>query len=321
MVVGAVVATAIASSALAGCGAVSRGSASGASSDSKTIGVSMPFLNQFYAAAVEGMEKEAKVAGYDLVVLNANANSSQQVNHMQNLITQGAGALIFAQLDAASGGASLSQANSAGVPVVAVDQVPASGEYLTYIGSDSVQMGKQACDFLFEQIGGNGPVAIVQGVPGSSTQKQRTEGCAESLAANPAIQVASTTSANWEQNTAANVFANVLTANRDLKGVFAQNDDMALGAAKAMQAANRSFIPTVSIDGFPAAYDAIEDGSMLATISQQPYLMGQLAVQEAIKAIEGGGDSIPHEQIQETVLITKDNVDEARDAKYYGTQD
>lgn len=296
------------------------GSTSGAGSDSKKIGVSMSFLNQFYAAAVEGMEDEAQKQGYELVVQNANSNSSQQVNQVQNLISQGAGAIVFAQLDAASGGASLAAANTANVPVIAVDQVPAAGDYVTYIGSDSVKMGEQACDFLVQTIGGAGDIAIIQGVPGSSTQLQRSEGCDKVLGANSTVTVVSTTSANWDQNTAANVFANVLTANPALNGVFAQNDDMALGAATAVESANHAAVPMVTIDGFPAAYDAIVKGQITATISQQPYLMGQLAVRDAITAIGGDAAGIPKEQIQEAVLVTKDNVEQARAAKYYGTQ-
>lgn len=289
-------------------------------STSKKIGVSMSFLNQFYAAAVEGMEDEAKKEGYELVVLNANSNSSQQVNQVQNLVSQSVGAIIFAQLDAASGGASLTAAANATVPVIAVDQVPVSDDYLTYIGSDSVKMGQQACEYLVDLIGGSGDIAIIQGVPGSSTQLQRSEGCDPVLTANPDVKVVSTTSANWDQNTAANVFANVLTANPDLNGIFAQNDDMALGAATATESANHAAIPMVTIDGFPAAYDGIDKGQISATISQQPYLMGQMAVQNAISAIEGDTADIPKQQIQDAVLVTKDNVADARAAKYYGTQ-
>lgn len=316
----ATVVTVAASLLLAGCSTESATGSSTNKSGSKKIGVSMSFLNAFYSAAVEGMQAEAKKLGYDLVVQNANSNSSAQVSQVQNLITQGVGAVIFAQYDAASGGASLSAANGANVPVIAVDQVPAAGKYVTYIGSDSVKMGQQACDYLFKTIGGSGDIAIINGVPGSSTQIQRTTGCNKSLAANPGIKVVSTTSANWDQNTAANVFSNVLTAHPDLKAVFPQNDDMALGAINAIQSSNHATIPMVSIDGNPAVYGAIEKGSMLGTISQQPYHMGQLAVQDAIKSIKGQSSSIPHEQIQNAVLVTKDNVAEARAAKYYGSQ-
>ncbi len=306
--------------AVSGCSSDLGSTSAGGGSDSKKIGISMSFLNQFYAAALEGMEDEAEKQGYELVVLNANSNSSQQVNQVQNLVAQNVGAVIFAQLDAASGGASLAAANSANVPVIAIDQVPAAGNYLTYIGSDSVRMGDQACEFLLKTIGGHGDIAVVQGVPGSSTQLQRTQGCDKVLTANPSVNVVSTTSANWDQNTAANVFANVLTANPTLNGIFAQNDDMALGAVTAIESANHAPIPMVTIDGFPAVYEAIDKGQITATISQQPHLMGQLAVRDAITSIKGDGASIPKEQIQEAVLVTKDKVGDARAAKYYGTQ-
>ena len=90
--------------AVSSCSSDLGSTSAGGGSDSKKIGVSMSFLNQFYAAALEGMEDEAKKQGYELVVLNANSNSSQQVNQVQNLVAQNVGAVIFAQLDAASGG-------------------------------------------------------------------------------------------------------------------------------------------------------------------------------------------------------------------------
>ena len=307
---------------LAGCstGNEGEGGGEGGGGGKGTIGVSMSFVNQFYAAAQEGMEDEAEKQGYDLVVLNAQGNSSTQVNQVQNLVSQGVGSLIFIQLDAASGGASVNQANAADIPVISVDQLPAGGEYVTYIGSDSVAMAQQACEYLAEQLGGEGNIAIVEGIPASSTQMQRTEGCEGPLKENPGLEVVSTTSADWDQNKAVTVFANVLTANDDLQGVFAQNDDMALGVASAADSAGRSGLKIVTIDGFPAVYDAIEKGQVSGTMSQQPYNMGVLAVQNAIAAMEGEGEDIPKEQIQESILVTKDNLEEARAAKYYGTQ-
>lgn len=318
LVLGATVVAA--SLALAGCSTGDTGTGGTGGDGNKTIGVSFSFVNQFYAAVEEGMQEAADAEGYELVILNAQGNSSTQVNQTQNLVSQGVGAIIFIQLDAASGGASIAEANGANIPVVAVDQVPAGGEYVTYIGSDSVMMGTQACDYLAELLGGEGDIAIIEGVPASSTQLQRTEGCDESLAANPGLNVVSTTSADWDQNKALSTFTNVLTANQNLDGVFAQNDDMALGAASAANAAGRGPIPMVTIDGFPAAYDAIEKGDISATISQQPFTMGKLAVANAIALINGEGDDIPELQIQESILVTKDNLEEARAAKYFGSQ-
>lgn len=306
------VALALSACSVAGSGTVSAGGGK------KTIGVSMPeFQSLFYVAAVDGMKKAAADAGYDLVVLNANGNSSQQVNQVQNLVTQQVGAVIFAMQDATAGAAGVAEATSANIPVIAIDQRP-KGEVATFIGSDSVKASEDLCAYLADQVGGKGNLAIIKGVLGSSTEIERSKGCGSVLAKHPDIQVVSTTNADWDENKAYNVAQDVLTANPDLQAIFAQNDGMALGAAKAAAQAGRNGIKIVSVDGFPQIYDAIEGGKVQATMSQEPYQMGQLAVKNAIQAMSGEAGSIPKEQLQPTVLVTKANLAEARSAGYYG---
>lgn len=312
----AVAMLATAALALTGCSVESPASAGG--SGKKTIGVSMPeFQSLFYVAAVDGMKKAAADEGYDLVVLNANGNSSQQVNQVQNLVTQQVGAVIFAMQDATAGAAGVAEAKGANIPVIAIDQRP-QGDVTTFIGSDSIKASTQLCDYLAKQLGGKGNLAIIKGVLGSSTEIERSKGCGSVLEKNPAIKVVSTTNADWDENKAYNVAQDVLTANPDLQAIFAQNDGMALGAAKAAAQAGRSNLKIVSVDGFPQVYDAIESGQVLATMSQEPYQMGELAVRTAIKAMSGGAGAIQKEQLQPTVLVTKENLEEARSAGYYG---
>ena len=302
--------------ALTGCSADNAANAGG--SGKKTIGVSMPeFHSLFYVAAVDGMKKAAADEGYELVVLNANGNSSQQVNQVQNLVTQQVGAVIFAMQDATAGAAGVAEAKGANIPVIAIDQRP-QGDVTTFIGSDSIKASTELCDYLAKQMGGKGNLAIIKGVLGSSTEIERSKGCSSILEKNPDIKVVSTTNADWDENKAYNVAQDVLTANPELQAIFAQNDGMALGAAKAAAQAGRSNLKIVSVDGFPQVYDAIESGQVLATMSQEPYQMGELAVRTAIKAMNGEAGSIPKEQLQPTVLVTKENLEEARSAGYYG---
>lgn len=287
-------------------------------SGEKTIGVSMPeFHSLFYVAAVDGMKKAAADEGYDLVVLNANGNSSQQVNQVQNLVTQQVGAVIFAMQDVTAGAAGVAEADGSNVPVIAIDQRPQK-DVTTFIGSDSIKASAELCDYLAKQMGGKGNLAIIKGVLGSSTEIERSQGCGSSLEKNPGIKVVSTSNADWDENKAYNAAQDILTANPDLQAIFAQNDGMALGAAKAAAQAGRSNIKIVSIDGFPQVYDAIESGQILATMSQQPYTMGELAVRTAIKAMNGEASSIQKDQLQPTVLVTKESLEEARSAGYYG---
>ena len=127
-----------------------------------------------------------------------------------------------------------------------------------------------------------------------------------------------TQTANWDENEAFRATQNILTANPELEAVFGESDAMAMGAAKAARQAGRDDLLSVGIDGFPTMLAAIEDGLVQATMAQIPYQMGQMAVGEVIKIMNGEGDSIPPLQYQDAVLITADNVGEYKPSDFYG---
>lgn len=238
----------------------------------------------FYIAAVDGMKAAAEELGYELNVQSASNNSRQQIDQVNNLLVQQIGALIFISQDSTAAAAGVRAANEAGVPVIAVDQRPETGEgeLATFIATDSVKAARDLCTWMFEQMGGEGQIAILKGVLGSTAEQQRTQGCEEALAENPNIEVVSTQTANWDENEAYKAMQNVLTANPDLKAVFAESDAMSLGAAKAAQQAGVEGLISVGIDGFPTQLAAIEEGLTQATMAQIPYDMGYMAVQQAI---------------------------------------
>ncbi|MDO9378114.1 MAG: substrate-binding domain-containing protein [Nocardioidaceae bacterium] len=308
---------------LAGCGRGGDAASGGDDGGKKTIGISVADQKSlFYVAAVKGMKKAAEDAGYEVVVTSANNNSNQQVSQVQDLLTQQIGALIFISQDSTAAAAGVRAANQANVPVVAVDQKPesGSGELATYIATDSVKAAKELCTWMFDQVGGEGDIAILRGVLGSTAELERSQGCKEALAENPGIKVVATENADWDETQAFKATQNILSANADLKAVFAESDAMAMGAAKAAKQAGRTGMYFVGIDGFPTMFTAVEDGLTQATMAQQPYPMGELAVKDAIKIIEGDGGDIPKEQPQNTVLITKDNVATESVDTYYGPQ-
>jgi ribose transport system substrate-binding protein len=311
---------ALAVATLSACGGASAGGEGGGSGN-KTIGVSVADQKSlFYVAAVQGMQAEAKAKGYELKVTSANNNSTQQVSQVNDLLTQNVGALIFISQDSTAASAGVRAANQADVPLIAVDQKPESGdgELATYIATDSVKAAKQLCEWMFQQMGGSGDIAILHGVLGSTAEIQRTQGCQEALKENPNIKVVAEQTANWDETQAFQATQNILTANPNLKAVFGESDAMGLGAAKAAKQAGRTDLISVGIDGFPTMFDGISQGLTQATMAQQPYKMGQIAVDNAIAYIEGKGDSVPKEQYQDTVLITKDNVASEDVTKFYG---
>lgn len=301
---------------LAGCG-----TGGGAAAPGRTIGVSVADQKSlFYVAAVEGMRAEAAKRGYELVVTSANNNSTQQVSQVNDLLTQQVGALIFISQDSTAAGAGVRAANQADVPVVAVDQRPETGdgELATYIATDSVKASRELCSWMFRQMGGRGELAILRGVLGSTAEIQRSQGCQEALKANPGVRVVAEESANWDQTEAFKATQNILSANPNLKAVFGESDAMALGAAKAAQQAGRQGMIFAGIDGFPTMFEAVRSGLTEATMAQQPYRMGEIAVQNAIGIIEGNGGELPPEQYQDAVLINKETVAQHRPEAFYG---
>lgn len=308
----------LATASLAACG--NGASAGEGDGDKQVIGVSVADQKSlFYVAEVAGIKDEAKKQGYEVRITSANNDSSAQVKQVNDLLTQQIGALIFTSQDSTAAAAGTRAANDAGVPVIAVDQRPESGEgdLATYIATDSVKAAYELCTWMFEQIGGKGEIAILHGVLGSTAEIQRTEGCEKALAENPDIKVVAEETANWDETEAFKATQNILTAHPELDAVFGESDAMSLGASKAAKDAGKEIF-SVGIDGFPTMFDAVASGLTQATMAQQPYMMGQLAVRNAIAFMEGEGDDIPKEQYQDTVLINSETVKKYKVEEFYG---
>ena len=311
---GAAVGASTVSSAMAATG--------GASKDNSkfTIGVSVADQKSlFYIAAVDGMKKAATAAGVKLIVLSADNNSNQQVNQVNDLVTQKVNTLIFIAQDATAAAAGVRAANKANIPVIAVDEKPESGDgkLATYIATDSVKAADALCTWMFKQMGGSGQIGILQGVLGGTAEVQRSKGCDQALAATPGIKVVATQSANWDETQGYSAAQNMLQANPGIKAIFAESDAMALGAAKAAKKAGRTII-TVGIDGFPTMIAGIKAKLTNATQAQVPYQMGQLAVTDSLKILDGQGSTVPAEQYQNTVLVTQDNAGTVDPVQFYG---
>lgn len=313
----AVAALGLAALSLTACGS---DGGSGADGDKKVIGVAVADQKSlFYVAEVAGIEAEAEKLGYEVKIVSANNDSSAQVKQVNDLLAQQIGALIFTSQDSTAAAAGVRAANEAGVPVVAVDQRPESGEgeLATYIATDSVKAARELCTWMFDQIGGEGQIAILHGVLGSTAEIQRTQGCEEALEEYPGIEVVAEETANWDETEAYKATQNILTANPGLDAVFGESDAMSMGASKAAKDAGVEIF-SVGIDGFPTQFDAIAAGLTQATMAQQPYLMGQMAVQNAVALMEGEGDDIPAEQWMDTVLINKDTIADHAVEDFYG---
>jgi ribose transport system substrate-binding protein len=203
-------------------------------------------------------------------------------------------------------------AEQAGIPVVAVDRNAPDAPADTFIATDSVAAAQTLGDYVVEQSGGEGTLAILQGQIGTTPQVDRQTGFEAALEDAPGIEVVAQQSADWAQDKAFSVAQDMLQANRDINIFWGQADAMALGAAQAVSNAN---VPQdtliVGFDGDFAGLEAVRDGTIDATMVQQTQEMGRLALQSACDLV--AGEEVPAEQLQEAFLLTKDEPEKAQE--------
>ncbi|ABG03915.1 periplasmic binding protein/LacI transcriptional regulator [Rubrobacter xylanophilus DSM 9941] len=294
----------LAAALVAGCG---RGGGGGEEGQ-RTIGLSISTLNNpFFVTLRDGAQRAAKEAGVELIVSDAQNDAAQQQDDIQAFITQQVDAILVNPVDSEAVVPAIQAANDAGIPVIALDRGAAGGEIETLIASDNVEGGRMAARELIRLVG-SGPVAQLEGIPGTSAARDRGKGFEEVIEGQDAVRLVASQPANFDRAQGLNVTQNILQAHPEIKGIFAQNDEMALGAVRALGERAGTEVKIVGFDAIEDALKAIRDGRMNATIAQQPAKMGSLGVRNAIKVIEG--ESVPKNIPVEVRLVTKENVSE-----------
>lgn len=258
--------------------------------DAPTIGLSVSTLNNpFFVTLVEGAQAAADAAGAELIVLDAQDDSATEAANIEDLIAQGVDAILVNPTDSDAIVPSILAANDAGIPIFTVDRSAAGGEVVSHVASDNVAGGMLAAQFLCDALGGAGKVVELEGIPGTSAARDRGAGfnayMSESCAG---VEVVARQTANFNRAEGLTVFENILQAQDTINGVFAHNDEMILGAIEAATAAGREGITFVGFDAVDDAVAAVNNGTLAATVAQQPALIGQLGVEAAITYLSGG---------------------------------
>ncbi|MGW3127798.1 ABC transporter permease/substrate-binding protein [Streptomyces sp. NPDC001123] len=279
----------------------------GSSSGSTKIGLSLSTLNNpFFVQIRAGAQAEAKKLGVDLTVTDAQNDASQQANQLQNFTSSGLGAIIVNPVDSDAASNSVKAAGKAGIPVIAVDRGVNNATTATLVASDNVAGGELAAKTIAEKLGGQGKIVILQGQAGTSAARERAQGFADGLKAYPGIQVVAQQPADFDRTKGLDVMSNLLQAHPDVQGVIAANDEMALGAIKALGSKAGSSVSVVGFDGTPDGLTAVRNGTLYASVAQQPSQLGKIAVDNALKAVKD--QKIPAAIKVPVKVVTKDNV-------------
>lgn len=295
-----------------GSAAASNGSGSGGSSGSSSKEVDLimsTFNNPFFVSLKNGAQYEAHKLGYNLVVQNANNNISTELNLAQTDILKKPACLILDPVDTNGIVTAINAANQAGIPVFAFDRMPASGKIKTFVGYDAIAAGKRAANALAKALNGKGKVVEIQGIMGTNVAQGRSQGFEAAIAKYPGIQIVAKQPANFDRSQALNVMTNILQAHPNISGVYAANDEMAMGVLAALKAVGKEGkVVVVGNDGIKDALVAITKGDMYATNAESPFEEGVKVAQIAGDILNG--KTVPPATTLEGQLVTKANVNQ-----------
>jgi ribose transport system substrate-binding protein len=223
------------------------------------------------------MKDEAEVVGVKkLLVTNAQSQLSKQISDIQDMISQGAQALVIAPLNSTGLEPALEAAKAEGIPVIAIDRkldgAEPCSDYLTFIGSNFVEQGERAAAQMIEATGGTGKVAILLGSSGNNVTTDRNDGFLKGIEGSE-LEVIAQQTGNFNRQEGQSVTEQFLQSNPDLTAIYAHNDEMALGAIVALKSAGKEpgqDVKVISIDGTRGAVQAVADGTINGVVESNP---------------------------------------------------
>ncbi|MET4431517.1 MULTISPECIES: substrate-binding domain-containing protein [unclassified Mycolicibacterium] len=260
----------------------------------------------FYVALTDAAKAEAQAQGNEFFYADANGDVTKQNNDVQDLITRGINVLVINPVDPKGITPSLAAAKAAGIKVVTVDRPVESGA-AAFVGRDNKAMGQLVGEAAVSTLGpAGGKIIEIQGDAGGAVARDRHDGFQAAVAAQPNITVIDGPYCDYTRSKAVTAMQDLLQAHPDLKAVYAQNDDMALGALQVLTENNRTDVKVFGVDGLMEAVRAIASGDQyIATALNDPNAEGKLAIETAVKVARG--ETVPEFVDAGTDLVNKSN--------------
>jgi ABC-type sugar transport system substrate-binding protein len=268
--------------------------------------------NPFRIAETQSIKDEAaKVGVKQLLTTNANSQLNKQISDIQDMINQGAQALIVAPLNSDGLEPALAAARAKNIPVLTVDRKVNSEpckDYVAFLGSNFVEQGKRAADEMAKALNKKGKVAILLGSSGNNVTTDRTKGFVDEMKkAAPDVEIVAQQTGEFTREKGQQVMEQIIQAQPDITGVYAENDEMALGALVALKSAGKApgtDVQVVSIDGTRNAVQKVVDGEMAAVVESNPRF-GPLAFDTLKKFLDG--ETVSQNVVISDKLYGKDN--------------
>ncbi|MFT5874907.1 MAG: inositol transport system substrate-binding protein [Clostridium sp.] len=293
-------------SLLAGCGAKSS-----SETKQKVIGVAIAdFSDQFQVYVMNGMkETAAKYPDVKVIYVDAKYDGQKQISEVENLITQQVDAIVIFAVDDNTAIVAAKKINEAKIPLIAVNRaLPDPSLAVSFIGSENITSGEIEMTELAKQLNGKGNIVILNGTMGTSPQRDRHTGYTNILKNFPDIKIIAENTADWARDKGMKITEDWLQTGKKIDAVLAENDEMAIGALKAViDGGFKGKIKVCGIDATPEALDYVKKGELAFTVFQDALGQGQGSIDTAYKVIM-------KEKVEENIeipyqLVTKDNVD------------
>ncbi|MBN2130075.1 MAG: sugar ABC transporter substrate-binding protein [Sedimentisphaerales bacterium] len=277
--------------------------------DRVVIGVSLLNLsNEFIVDIKEAMEAKAAELGVRLIVNDAERSAEQQIQHVESFLARRVDAIILNPCEVEASSPAVDKAIQAGIPIVNVNSETRS-EPTAFVGSRDEESAEIAISYIARRLDGKGRLVMISGYPGQAAEIKRTEGARSALSQYPDLELIAEQTANWSREEGMALMENWLQAYRDrIDAVFAQNDEMGLGALNALQSAGvKDKVVLVSVDAIADALKAVKQGHLDGTVFQNARVQAETAVETAVRIVNGQ----PYEKrvLIPFELVTGENVD------------
>ena len=277
--------------------------------------------SQFWQTMRDGIQAEADKMGIkvDIYAANTEDDVEGQVTLLENAISTGYKAIGVAPISDVNLNNAIADATSKGIKIVNIDEkvnmdalAELGGACTAYVATDNVAVGKLGAEYLIEQIGGAGEVAIVEGKAGAVSGENRRDGAKAAFEA-AGLTIVESQPADWDRTKAYDVATNDITAHPDLKAIYCCNDTMAMGVQEAVEASGKD-IKVCGTDGNDDAIQSVADGKLAATVAQDPAAVGAKGLQLMVEAVENDAAMEPGAEVPvygiDAILITSENASE-----------
>ena len=274
-----------------------------------TIGVSLAQDdNPFYIVMLRGIRARAQELGWDVATVSANEDKLKQINGVQDLVARGVKGILISPIDAVGVNAAYDAAAAAKIPIVSVARGSSSPNQTIHVAMDEKRIGRDIAEWTAKKLGGKGKVALLMGPSGAPTFKNLGDGYSEVMAKYPEIHIVFRSDGPLTRERGVKQAEDALVAHPDLAAIYTANDDVALGAMQAVNAANRKGKTLVTgMNGVPPALRAVKEENLAMTVELNPVEWGRLGVDVLATFLKG--EKVDPRVFIKHVIIDGTNVD------------